>query len=264
MRLSKADLVITNARIFTGDDNNPYAEAVAIQGTRILYVGNHNDTQKLCSEKTRVIDGHGHTLTAGFIDTHVHLLSGATWMGYADLLRAHTKEDVQRIVRNFAEKNPADDWIIGWRIQYNTVSTRQELDEIIRDRSLYIRAADAHTAWANTKALEMAGILSSGILKNLPDGVVLDEMGYPNGELREAEAMKMVLDIIPPPSEARIREQLKLAIQGFNKTGITSIHNMNGNMNDLMVYAAAEDAGELNLRVYVPYSVKPETKEEDL
>ena len=264
MTSSTADLAITNARIFTGDENNPYAEAVAIQGNRILYVGNNNDVQISCDDKTRRIDGHGHTLTAGFIDTHVHLLSGATWMGYADLLQAHTKEDVQRILWSFAEKNPSDEWIIGWRVQYNIVSTRQELDEIIADRPLYVRAADAHTAWANTKALEMAGILRNGKLKGLPDGVVLDETGYPNGELREAEAMKMVLDIIPPPGEARIREQLKLAIQGFNKTGITSIHNMNGNMKDLMIYAAAEDAGELNLRVYVPYSVKPETKEGDL
>ena len=259
---AKADLLITNARIFTSDESNPRAEAVAIKGNRILYVGDTNELEHVCDNNTRVIDGARRTVTAGFIDTHVHLLSGATWMGHADLREVHTRDAVSKLLRDFVDKHPSDEWIIGWRSEYNIVSTRHELDEIIADRPLYIRAADAHTSWANTKALELAGILRSR--NGLPDGVVLDESGYPSGELREGEAMRLVLNIIPPPSETRIREQLRLAIQGFNKTGITSIHNMNGDMNDLMVYAAAEDAGELNLRVYVPYSVKPETSEEDL
>ncbi|HET9905267.1 MAG TPA: amidohydrolase, partial [Anaerolineales bacterium] len=260
---SKADLAIINARIFTSDETIPYAEAVAIEGKHILYVGNNTGAQKFCDDKTRVIDGQGHTLTAGFIDTHVHLLSGATWMGYAELSLASTKNDLKGILREYADANQSEEWIIGWRSPYNVISTRGELDEIIPDRPVYVRAADAHTAWANTKALEIAGLLK-GNRTDLPDGIVLDENGLPTGELREGKAMRAVLDFIPPPSEARIRDQLKRAIQGFNRTGITSIHNMNGDMNDLMVYAAAEDAGELNLRVYVPYSVRPETREEDL
>ena len=261
---SKADIAITNARIFTSDEKNPTAEAVAIKGNRILYVGNNDRAEKLCNEHTRIIDGRAHTLTAGFIDTHVHLLSGATWMCYAELREAHTKDDLKKILQDYANRNDSESWIIGWRIQYNVISTRHELDEIIADRPVYIRAADAHTAWANTKALEMAGILKEG--KEIgPLGVVVrDENGLATGELRETDAMKAVLDFIPPPNEASICEQLKLAVQEFNKTGITSIHNMNGDMHDLMVYAAAEDAGELNLRVYVPYWVKPEAQEEDL
>lgn len=261
---SKADIVIKKAQIFTSDESNPRAEAVAIKGNRIIFVGDNHGAENFCDHNTHVIDGQGHTLTAGFIDTHVHLLSGAMWMGYVDLREVHSREEAHKVLRDFADTHPSDEWIVGWRSEYNIVSTRQELDEIIADRPLYIRAADAHTAWANTKALEMAGILRDRKKNSLPDGVVLDETGYPSGELREAEAMRMVLDIIPAPDEARVREQLKRAIQGFNKTGITSIHNMNGDMNDLMVYAAAEDAGELNLRVYVPYSVKPETQEEEL
>ena len=261
---SKADVVITNARIFTSDENNPTADAVAIKGNRILYVGNNDHAEKLCDEHTRIIDGRARTLTAGFIDTHVHLLSGATWMGYAELREAHTKADLKRILQDYATRNTSESWIIGWRIQYKVISTRHELDEIIADCPVYIRAADAHTAWANTKALELAGILKEG--KEIgPFGVVVrDENGLATGELRETDAMKAVLDFIPPPGEAYIRDQLKLAVREFNKTGITSIHNMNGDMHDLMVYAAAEDAGELNLRVYVPYWVKPEAQEADL
>ena len=258
--LKPADIVIRHARIFTGDDANPFAEAVAVRGNRIVYVGSDAGVENFCGDQTRIMDGHNHTLTAGFIDTHVHLLSGATWMGYAELSQVHTKTELKAALLEYSQNNPSREWIIGWRAHYEVISTRQELDEIIADKPVYIRSSDAHTAWANTKALELAGILNQGDT----EGIIRDANGIATGELREPDAMKAVLDIIPPPDEAFIREQLRKAVQGFNRTGITSIHNMNGDMKDLMVYAAAEDAGELNLRVYVPFEVKPEAVEADL
>lgn len=255
-----ADLVIKNARVFTSDDSNQWANAVAVKGNRIIYVGSDADVEKHCGEKTHIFKGEGRTLTAGFIDTHVHLLSGATWMGYAELSKVYDKEELKRVLLEYSEKNPEREWVIGWRSHYEVVSTRQELDKIIANKPVYIRTTDAHTAWANTKALELAGLLYEGG----GDGVLRDEQGIATGELREVEAMKALLDIIPPPDEAFIREQLKKAAHGFNRTGITSVHNMNGYMKDLMTYAAAEDAGELNLRVYVPFEVQPEAVEADL
>ncbi|HKJ39082.1 MAG TPA: amidohydrolase family protein, partial [Anaerolineales bacterium] len=127
-----------------------------------------------------------------------------------------------------------------------------------------IGAFDGHTGWANTKALGMAEILR-GDRRELVNGIIVrDEAGFASGELREIDAMNLVLDLVPQPDSNRKRELLKLAISEFNKTGITSVHNMNGDMEELMAYAALEDAGEMNMRVYVPYHVKPETKEEDL
>ncbi len=261
---SKADIVIINARVFTGDNENPRANAVAIKGNRIAYVGDNATADNFSDKKTLVIDGHGQTLTAGFIDSHVHLLSGATWMGYADLIEIHSKDELKRTLLDYAHTNPSEEWVIGRRSHYEIISTRQELDEIITDRPVYIRAADAHTGWANTKALELAGILHEGKEIGPYGTVVRDENGIATGELRERDAMKAILDIIPSQSEARIRKQLSQAATGFNKTGITSIHNMNGDLKDLLVYAAAEDSGDLNLRVYVPFEVKPETTENDL
>jgi len=257
--MTKADIIITNARIFTSDDSNPRAEAVAVKGNRVVYVGDDVGAMEFCGDKTRIIDGQNRTLTPGFIDSHVHLLSGATWLGYAELSQARDANDVKMILHEYAENNPSSEWIIGRRIGYNIVSTRQELDEIISERPVYVRSADAHTAWANTKALEMAGILKEANDVN----IIRDENGFATGELRES-AMKYVLNIIPPPSELAIRTQLRRASHEFNKTGITSVHNMNGDIKDLMTYAAAEDAGELTLRVYVPFEVKPEANEEDL
>lgn len=257
--MTSADIVIKNAHIFTSDEANPRAQAVAIQGNRIVYVGQDAGAEQFCGEHTRVIDGGGRTLTAGFIDSHVHLLSGATWMGYAELREVRSKESLQTVLRAYAENNPTAAWIIGWRSHYDIISTRQELDEIIADRPVYVRAADAHTAWANTKALELAGILTAGANEH----ILRDAQGIATGELRES-GMRAVLDILPPPTDAYLRTQLKKAVHGFNMTGITSVHNMNGNMQDLMTYAALEDTGELNLRVYVPFVVRPETTEAEL
>jgi len=259
-----ADIIIKNAKIFTSNEANSHAEAVAIKGNRILYVGNNEGIESLRGETSRIIDGQGHTLTPGFIDTHVHLLWGSIWMGNAQLQKVRTREDLKKVLDDFAEANKTNEWVVGRGIKYGIVSTRQELDEIIADRPIYIGAFDGHTGWANTKALEMAGILKDDGRELVNGIIVRDENGFAAGELREGDAMKLVMDLVPKPDAARKRELLKLAIHEFNKTGITSVHNMNGDMEELMAYAALEDAGEMNMRVYVPYHVKPETKDEDL
>jgi|SRR5688572_13188467 len=259
-----ADIIITNAKVFTSDESNPHAEAVAVKGNRIIYVGDNNSAENFGGEQTRVIDGQGRTLTPGFIDTHVHLLWGAIWMGNAQLQEVRTKEDLKKVLLDFANKNKIDPWVVGRGIKYAIVSTREELDEIIGERPVYIGAYDGHTGWANSKALEMAGILQDN-QREMANGIIIrDENGLATGELRESDAMKAVLDLIPLPDANRKRELLKLAISEFNKTGITSVHNMNGDMEELMAYAALEDTGEMNMRVYVPYHVKPEATEENL
>ena len=260
----KAGIIIMNARIFTSDEANPRAEAIAIKGNRIVYVGTNAEAEAFKDASTRIIDAQGHTLTPGFIDTHVHLLWGSIWMGNAQLQEVRTKEDLKKILVEFAEANKTSEWVVGRGIRYNIVSTRQELDEIIADRPIYIGAFDGHTGWANTKALEMAGILKDDG-RELTNGIIVrDEHGLAAGELREGDAMHTVFGLVPVPDANRKRELLKLGIKEFNKTGITSVHNMNGDMEEMLAYAALEDSGEMNMRVYVPYHVKPETKEEEL
>ena len=259
-----ADLVVENARIFTSDPSNPHAEAVAVEGNRIVYVGTNEGAQSFKDRSTRVIDGQGHTLTPGFIDTHVHLLWGSIWMGNAQLQEARTKEDLKKVLLEYSHQNKTNPWVVGRGIKYGIVSTRQELDDILADRPIYIGAYDGHTGWANTQALVMAGILHDGGREMINGIIVRDESGMATGELREDDAMRAVMDLVPVPDSHRKRELLKLAIQKFNSTGITSVHNMNGDMEELMAYAALEDAGEMNMRVYVPYHVKPETSEEML
>jgi hypothetical protein len=260
---ARSDFIINNARVFTSDEANPWTEAVAVKGNRIVFVGTNEGAKEFQDSSTRVIDGKGCTVTAGFIDSHFHLLWGSIWMGAAQLYDAKTKDDVRASLQSFAAQNKTSEWVDGRGIKYSIISSRQELDEMIPDRPVYINAYDGHTSWANTKALELAGILQPG--KEAPGvGVIVrDENGLATGELRET-AMDLVSDLIPLPSEARKRELLKMAMKKINATGVTSVHNMNGDLNELQFFAAVEDAGEMTVRVYTPYHVKPETTEQDL
>lgn len=258
-----ADIVILNAKVFTSDKENPWAEAVAIKGNRIEFVGTNEDAKKYTESNTKIIDAKGQMLTAGFIDSHFHLLSGAIWAGSAQLYDVTNKNQLKEILLDYAQKNKTNEWVDGRGIKYGIVSTRQELDEIISDRPIYINAYDGHTSWANTKALEMAGILKPGIEASGVGEIVRDKNGIATGELRET-AMDFVANLIPEPDDARKRELLKMVIQKINASGITSIHNMNGDMKDLLTYAALEDSNEMTLRVYVPFSVEPNTTEEML
>ncbi|MDP1603740.1 MAG: amidohydrolase family protein, partial [Legionella sp.] len=159
----RAEVVIENAKIFTASADMPRAEAVAVKGSRILHVGTNESVREFKDTSTRVIDGRGRTLTAGFIDAHFHLLWGAVWAGSAQLYDAQDLSDVARSLTEFAAQNKTSAWVDGRGIKYGIVSTREELDRIIPDRPIYINAYDGHTSWANTKALEMAGILQPGL-----------------------------------------------------------------------------------------------------
>ena len=259
-----ADVIITNAHAFTADQAKPYAEAIAVAGNRILFVGNNASAGEYRGPETKDIDAQGNTMLPGFIDSHFHLLWGCIWLGSAQLQDVKTKDDLKKSLLDFASENKTSAWIDGRGLKYGIVSTRQELDEIIADRPVYVGAYDGHTAWVNTKALEMAGILKPG--KEIgPNGIIVrDEAGLATGELREGDAMKAVHDLVPEPSAARKRELLRLGMKQITATGVTSVHNMNGDMEEMLTYAAVEDAGEMLLRVYVPYWVKPEATEEML
>ena len=262
--IGPADIIITNAKVFTSDESNPYAEAVAVQGRRILLVGSHDKALSQKSHHTRVIDGNQKTLMPGFIDSHFHLLSGCETLGDAQLQTVNDKAELKAVLQLHAKENKTLDWVSGIGIKYKIISTRQELDEIISDRPVYIEAYDGHTGWANTRALQLAGILEEGKTTG-PNGVIMkDDLGMATGELREPDAINPVTSLIPIPDAVRKRELLKRGIQQINAAGVTSVHNMNGNMGDLLMYAALEDAGEISLRVYVPYSIKPHTTEDML
>ena len=258
-----AHFIFENAHIFTADSTSPCAEAVAVSGNRIVFAGGRAEVASFKGPATRIIDANGGTLMPGFIDSHFHMLYGALNLEGMQLEPVTNYEELSQIVRSYAADHADDTWLAGTGLRYNigpgnTSLNRHHLDALVADRPIYINAFDGHTSWANTLALKMAGIFNGGQRGPNCENV-LDEHGESTGELREPGAYQPVSDMVPKPDEARKRALLKEALHLTAALGVTSVHNMNGSESETALYAALDDLGELTCRIYVPYSVSPET-----
>jgi predicted amidohydrolase YtcJ len=265
-----ADIIITNAQVYTVDRAQPWAEAVAVHGNRILFVGSAADADGLRGPHTEVIDGGGNTLLPGFIDTHYHLLHGSIGLDAAQLRDVHSLTELGEAMRAYADANPDREWVLGRQLIYNIIKPDQPLDRhfldrYVPDRPLFLTAFDGHTYWANTEALRRGGILHGREDVGPNSEIVMDPAtGTATGELREPPAARTVRELIPAPDEARKRVLLRKGLQQAAELGVTSVHNMDGSEEQLRLYASVADAGELTLRVYMPMDVKPHTMPEDL
>ncbi len=259
---SIADTLFTNVHVFTADPRQPSAGAVAIQGERIAWVGGMDEARSWRGASTRVIDGAGCTLLPGFTDSHFHLLSGSLNLDDIHLEEAASYADFVATLQAYAAQHPGKRWLVGFGLRYNlgpefTPLSRKHIDAVVSDRPVLITAYDYHTAWANTLALQEAGLLQ-GREVGRNSQVVLDEGGQATGELRE-DASDLVEALLPEPDEAQKREYLLQGIRLASQNGVTSVHNMDGDAEQASLYASLEEAGELTLRVYMAYSIGPET-----
>ena len=263
-----SDIIITNAQVYTVDTDNPHAEAVVVRGNRIVFVGTTAEALTHRQPHTRMVDGDGRTLIPGFIDSHFHLLWGALSLGDAQLDEVRSLAELEATIRAYELENPGLAWLVGRGLRYIVPShdealTRHHLDAIEAERPFLISAYDYHTIWANTAALRLAGLLQGA---ETPAGsiIVMGEDGLATGELREPGAYDPLLALQPTPDEATQRRLLHRALAWCASLGITSVHNMDGSAEQAALYAALEDAGELTLRVYLPYDVTPTTPLEAL
>ncbi len=272
-----ADLIITNARIITMDPARPFAEAIAITANRILRVGNSADVMELRTSKTRVHDNKGNTVIPGIIEGHVHLFIGAAELQLLNIRENQNFESISAAVAAYRAKNPGLKFIhaigathaqFGAGIEIN----RQLLDRIVSDVPFVVGCFDHHTLWANTKALEVVGILGGRKL-NTGNEIVMGADGLATGELREFEAFAPMLGMgtsggresagivtgcnPEPPATAAQRAQdietMRAGIAHANSLGITSMHNMDGNAYQLELLHALEQEGKLNARMEVPF-----------
>lgn len=257
-----ADLIINGAVVFTSDTNNPRAEAVAVKGSRILFVGSNQDVKEWLGPNTKVINGAGKTLMPGFIDSHFHMLMGSLSLDKIHFEECFSYEDMIQAIRSFAAENIAEPWLTGFGLRYNlgpgnTPLLRQHLDNIIADRPIAITAYDGHTTWVNTLALRLAGIFNGGECP--PNStIVLDEHGEATGELKEHADM-YIEKLLPVPNEASKRRLLIKGLKIASQMGVTSVHNMDGDDEQASLYTSLEENGELTVRIYTPYSIRVET-----
>ena len=274
-----ADLIVTNARVLTMDDDSPRAEAIAVTDGRIAIVGDRKSVSDLKSPGTKVIDAEGNTVVPGFIEAHMHLFAGAAELDHLQLFGVHGFDALAKAVRDYAPTRPDAKVLIAQGADYTILSkdepvTRHHLDRIIPDRPFAMTAPDHHTMWANTKALELAGLLNG---KTLGPGneIVMGADGFAAGELREGEAFGPLIDLAgesrvrlglatggePDPyptleEQAHDRAIMKRGLQWCARHGITSIQNMDGNLHQLELLSEIEAEGELLCRAQIPFHYK--------
>jgi predicted amidohydrolase YtcJ len=275
-----ADLIITNARIITMDADRPFAQSLAVKGNRIVAVGSNDILSDWRGPKTRVHDNHGNTVIPGIIESHVHLFIGAVELDMPYIMHINTLQGVSEVISQYRQKNPDRRVLMAIGATHEQFGaglpmTRQLLDQIVSDVPFAIGCFDHHTVWANTKALETAGLMHGG---ELPPGneIVLDANGVATGELREAAAFDKLLAMtptggreslgfttgrspVPPATPAQRKtdeEFMRRGIAYANSLGITSMHNMDGNWYQLELLHALESRGDLNARMEVPFHHK--------
>lgn len=260
------DLMVVNGRVFTADGSGGLAEAVAVQGNRIVRVGTTRDVLRLRRPQTEVIDAGGHAVVPGFNDAHLHFMSGGLGLTQINLLDARTVEEIEAAVRAWAAAYPDAEWVRGRGWYYQSFAgglpTRQLLDAVVPDRPAYLTAYDGHTGWANSLALARAGITRS--TPNPPNGIIEKDprTGEPTGVLKET-AMGLVARVLPPTSRDERLDAIRSAVQEAHRLGVTSVQNASGSAEEFALYEELRDAGELAVRVYSAISVGPDVADED-
>jgi len=255
-----ADLIFRGGTIYTVDEALPRAGAVAVRDGRIVYVGNEEGATAHAGARTEIVELGGRMLLPGFIDTHVHPLSGGLEAGDCDLNSAQAREDVVRIVSECARRSPEAPWVRGGGYQLpifpGGAPDRRLLDSLVSDRPAYLTSADGHSAWVNTRALELAGI-DATTPDPPPDGVILhDRSGAPLGTLRES-AMGLVGRLVPEYTPAERVAGLERALGMAASFGITTVHEASADEAALHTYDSIARTGRLTARAIVALRVDP-------
>ena len=248
-----ADTIFHNAAVYTMDVNRSWANAVAVRGDKIVYVGFDDGLDALKGPETRVIDLDGKMLMPSFQDVHIHPMYAGKEALTVNLAGLSSIEDYVQAIRTYADANPDEAWIVGggWDMAVfgpGALTSKKLIDAVVPDRPVYVMSADGHTGWANSKALEMAGIDAdtqdpvSGIVDRDPD------TGEIIGSLQEG-AMDLLTVYIPPSAPEFNEQALKYSVDLLNSYGITAINDAGTYQADLDAYRGLDERGELTMRV---------------
>lgn len=256
-----ADLIVTNAAVYTVNPAQPRAQAVAVRGGAIAAVGTTAEIDALRGPATRVVDAGGRLVLPGLTDTHVHFMGGALARQRVQLDDAATVEEMQRRVKAYADAHPDQPWILGGGWYYSAFGAaalpdRRMLDAVVADRPVLLSAYDGHSSWANTKALELAGITRA--TPDPANGVIVRDprTREATGALKES-AGSLVEKVVPEPTRDQRREALREAIRYANSLGVTRVHSAGGDAEVLDLFAELRQQNALTLRLIVTPFINP-------
>ena len=245
------DLILTGGTVFTADRGMSVAEAVGIRDGRIAAVGSAGEVMAGAGSRTRVVELDGRTVVPGFQDAHVHAPHGGLAEKECYLYAAVSAEECLAIVARYAAEHPDLAWIAGggWRTDLFPGGTpsRADLDAVCPDRPAFLDNSDGHSAWANSRALELAGITRE--TPDPPDGrIERDGSGEPQGTLHEGAA-DAVERLVPPTTQREWEEGILRAQAELHALGITAWQDADVPPDTLAAYRALADRGELTMHV---------------
>jgi len=246
------------------DSSRSWADAVAIAEGRVVFVGSAAGAGRFITPATRIVDVSGKMVLPGFHDAHVHPVSGGLELGQCNLNGIEKPADVLAAIRDCCAKRPDASWIVGggWDLPLfpNANPTREALDRVVSDKPAFLTAADGHSAWVNSRALDVAGITKD---TSDPQGGRIErdpKTGAPSGTLRES-AMELVSRHLPKTSDAERLEGLRRALEMANGFGITSLLEADADEAKLDAYNELDRRGELTARVVAAQHFDPSAGE---
>ena len=260
-KLEPTDVIVIHGHVYTENPKEPWAQAVAIHGAKIVAVGDDAAIEKMRGMGTKVIDAGGNVVLPGFTDCHIHFLDGSLSLGRVNLEGAKDAADIQKRLRAYAAEHPGDDWILGRGWDYamfgsEALPHKKYLDEIFRNRPVFLEGYDGHTYWANSKALALAGIARD--TPNPPNGIIVRDAqsGEATGALKEA-AQGLVAKVVPKPTRTERLLAVHAGMKWASEHGITRVHSAGGDFEILDLYDEIRRRGDLSLRMYVAYFLNP-------
>lgn len=249
-----ADLIVTNARIYTVDDARPIASALTVRDGRIQFVGSAAEALAHRGPATRLIDASGRTIIPGIVDAHAHLLG--LGLSLANIPLSDTRSYEQIVERVVARLNgaPAGRWILGRGWDQNKwgdtrFPTHEALSRVSPNNPVVLERIDGHAILANAAAMRAAGITAA---TTDPAGGRIER--FPNGDPTGVfidNASALVERVIPAPTKADIRQATLAAITEMQKYGLVGIHDAGEPRHVIDVFEEMARAGEFGLRGYI-------------
>jgi len=264
-RAAEANLILKNGRVWTADPANPWAEALAIRGNRVLAAGGNQEVAALAGPNAQVIDLGGRLTIPGFNDSHVHFLSGSLRLGELDLDGACSAAEIQKRTQQFAAAHSKDPWIVGFDWDRSCLSgkppSREDLDAAVKDRPVFLTSTDERTACVNTKALQLAGITNRTKVIGLGQIAIDPKTGEPAGCLTDG-AIGPVRRIIPDGGRERKIAALEQGLKLAASLGVTSFEDGGGDAETVSLFDDLARQHKLTARVGIAMAVTPQTSPE--
>ncbi len=268
----KADLVLLNGTVYTVNENVNWdkqpQQAIAITGKKIAYVGDNSGARGFIGPNTRIVDLEGKMVLPGFVEAHVHPSGAALLLAGVSLFNATTSDGYLKLIKDYALQNPNVTVIRGFGWNYPVFGpkgpTKELLDSVVPDKPVFLYALDGHSAWVNSKALEIANVTDK---TPDPQGGVIerDSKGNPSGTLREPSAFNLVLSKLPPIDDKEITQGLIRILDVAKESGITTAHD-SGVFNPKMmdIYSNLDKEGKLDVRIRAEQVLDPKLGTEQI